>query len=85
MSRRDSCISWLNVNRDRIQFARKGYLNSLLADYNHDHPEAALKDKPELWRWLYFYRRHHNVPIHYCPSKGKRIRSRPKNSNYQEA
>ena len=49
MERRQTFHNWLRVHKDRIEFARKGYLQVLFDDYNHEHPEAQLKNKPELW------------------------------------
>ena len=83
-TRRDTFINWLKPNRDRIEFARKGYLPLLFDEYNSDHPEAQLKNKDEMSRWLYYFRRTNGVPIHYCPTKKQKIRSRKEHSNYQE-
>ena len=84
MERRQTFHNWLRVHKDRIEFARKGYLQVLFDDYNHEHPEAQLRNKPELWRWLYNFRRTNKVPIHYCPARGNIKRKRPAHSNYQE-
>ena len=84
MERRQTFHNWLRVHKDRIEFARKGYLQVLFDDYNHEHPEAQLRNKPELWRWLYNFRRTNKVPIHYCPARGNIKRRRPEHSNYVE-
>ena len=83
-TRRDTFISWLKPNCNRIKFARKGYLSLLFDEYNNDHPEARLKSKGEMSRWLYYFRRSNDILIHYCPTKRQKIRSRAKHSNYEE-
>ena len=83
MWRCDSFGLWLNVNSDRIPFARKGYLNTLLDDYNYNHHEAPRKDnKPELWRWLDYFRKTYKVPTRYCLTKILKTRSPTKKSNF---
>ena len=80
--RRQCFFDWLEENKYRIKYARKGYSDHLLNDYNDEHRDNAIKNKEELWRWLYHFRRHNGIGIHYCPTKRKYVRSRPEHSNY---
>ena len=82
--RRETFYAWIEENKYRIRYARKGYLDNILDAYNNEHSDNIIKNKEELWRWLYSFRRRNGVGIRYCPTKKRIIRSRSKHSNYIE-